>query len=83
MARPLKKSVRWRARALGAGATIEAKISHLPFLRRERAMQRFRQMRSLQMFISVHTSATNRFNLECSLTSRSNLKLNRSAALTE
>ena len=60
-----------------------AENSHLPFRRRERAMQRFRRMRSLQMFVSVHASVTNHFNLERSLTSRSNFKLNRAAARAE
>src|SRR6056300_246333 len=60
-----------------------AENSHLPFRRRERAMQRFRRMRSLQMFVSVHASVTNHFNPERSLTSRSNFKLNRSVALSE
>ena len=32
---------------------------HLPFRRRERAMQRFRQMRSLQKFVSIHSSIYN------------------------
>ena len=36
--------------------------SHLPFRRRERAMQRFRQMRSLQKFVAVHSSAFNHFD---------------------
>lgn len=35
--------------------------SHLPFRRRERAMLRFRQMKSLQMFASVHASFHNHF----------------------
>jgi putative transposase len=60
-----------------------AENSHLPFRRREWAMQRFRRMRSLQMFVSVHASVTNHFNLERSLISRSNFKLNRAAALAE
>jgi putative transposase len=60
-----------------------AENSHLPFRRRERAMQRFRRMRSLQMFVSIHASVTNHFNLERSLSSRSNFKLNRAAALAE
>ena len=60
-----------------------AENSYLPFRRRERAMQRFRRMRSLQMFVSIHASVTNHFNLERSLTSRSNFKLNRAAALVE
>ncbi len=36
--------------------------SHLPFRRRERAMQRFRRMRSLQKFAAVHSSVYNHFN---------------------
>ncbi len=57
--------------------------SHLPFRRRERAMQRFRRMRSLQKFASVHSSVYNHFNQERSLTSRYTFKLTRSAALAE
>ena len=34
---------------------------HLPFQRRERAMQRFRLMRSLQKSVSVHASIFNHF----------------------
>ena len=41
-----------------------AENSHLPFRRRERAMLRFRQMRSLQKFVSVHASVHNHFNHE-------------------
>ena len=41
-----------------------AENSHLPFRRRERAMLRFRQMRSLQKFASVHASVHNHFNHE-------------------
>ena len=57
--------------------------SHLPFRRRERAMLRFRRMRSLQKFASVHASATNHFNAERSLSSRPLFKANRAAALAE
>lgn len=60
-----------------------AENSHLPFRRRERAMLRFRQMRSLQKFASVHSSVHNHFNQERHLYSRDNFKLNRTAALTE
>jgi putative transposase len=35
------------------------------------------------MFVSVHASVTNHFNPKRSLTSRSNFKLNRTAALAE
>ncbi|WP_170348199.1 IS6 family transposase [Ruegeria atlantica] len=57
--------------------------SHLPFRRRERAMQRFRRMRSLQKFVSVHSSVYNQLNQERSLTSRDTFKLTRAAALSE
>jgi len=57
--------------------------SHLSFRRRERAMLRFRQMRSLQKFVSVHASVQNHFNQERHLYSRINFKLNRAAALAE
>ena len=60
-----------------------AENSHLPFRRRERAMLRFRRMRSLQKFVSVHASVHNHFNQERHLYSRNNFKLNRSAALAE
>jgi putative transposase len=57
--------------------------SHLPFRRRERAMLRFRRMRTLQKFASVHASVTNHFNLDRSLSSRPLFKQNRAAALAE
>ncbi len=60
-----------------------AENSHLPFRRRERAMQRFRRMRSLQKFAAVHASVYNLFNSERRHYSRSNFKLNRAAALAE
>ena len=60
-----------------------AENSHLPFRRRERAMQRYRRMRSLQKFASVHASVSNHFNQERSLSNRSHFKLNRAAALAE
>ena len=41
-----------------------AENSHLPFRRRERAMLRFRRMRSLQKFAAVHSSVYNHFNQE-------------------
>lgn len=60
-----------------------AENSHLPFRRRERAMQRFRRVRTLQKFTSVHASVHNHFNLERHLYSRNNFKLNRAAALAQ
>ena len=57
--------------------------SHLSFRRREYAMLKFRQMRSLQKFVSIHSSVFNHFNKERHLTSRDNFKLQRNAALKE
>ena len=57
--------------------------SHQPFRRREQAMQRFRSMRSLQKFSSVHASIHNHFNQQRHLYSRNNFKINRTAALNE
>jgi len=60
-----------------------AENSHQPFRRRERAMLRFRCMRSLQKFVAVHSAVYNHFNQERHLNSRANFKLNRIAALAE
>jgi putative transposase len=60
-----------------------AENSHLPFRWRERAMLRFRRMRTLQKFASVHASVLNHFNSERHLYSRQNFKLNRATALAE
>ncbi|MCP2678881.1 IS6 family transposase [Maricaulaceae bacterium NA33B04] len=60
-----------------------AENSHLPFRRRERAMARFRQMRSLQKFAAAHASALNHFNHDRSLERRSRFKELRNAALIE
>ena len=60
-----------------------AENSHQPFRRRERAMLRFRRMRTLQKFAAVHGSVHNHFNAERHLYSQSNFKLNRAAALIE
>ena len=60
-----------------------AENSHLPFRRREPAMLRFRRMRSLQMFASVHASVINHFNSDRGLSSRSTFKQNRAVALAE
>jgi len=57
--------------------------SHQPFRRREGAMARFRDIKSLQKFAAVHASIHNHFNLERKLTSRETFKRNRSAALAE
>jgi putative transposase len=67
----------------GRWANNRAENSHLPFRRRERAMLRFRRVRSLQKFAAVHASVSNHFNQGRSLSSRDIFKLNRAAALAE
>ncbi|EYD75860.1 Mobile element protein [Rubellimicrobium mesophilum DSM 19309] len=64
-------------------ANNRAENSHQPFRRRERAMQRFRRMRSLQKFAAVHSSVCNHFNSDRKLSSRPVYKLSRAAALAE
>ena len=70
-------------REMGRYLNNRAENSHLPFRRRERAMLRFRQMKSLQKFASVHASIHNHFNSERHLVDRQTFKLRRSAALAE
>ena len=60
-----------------------AENSHQPFRRRERAMARFRNFKTLQKFVSIHASVHNHFNKDRHLESRDNFKLQRSAALAE
>jgi putative transposase len=67
----------------GRRANNRAENSHQPFRRRERAMLRFRRMRTLQRFAAVHASVSNHFNQERALSSRQNIKTNRAAALAE
>ena len=57
--------------------------SHLPFRRREYAMLKFRRMRSLQKFVSIHASVFNHFNKERHLNSRETYRVQREAALIE
>jgi putative transposase len=68
---------------VGRHLNNRAENSHQPFRRRERAMLRFRRMKTLQKFSSVHASVHNHFNQERHLTSRQTYKQNRSAALAE
>ena len=70
-------------REMGRWRNNRAENSHLPFRRRERAMLRFRRMKSLQKFASVHASLYNHFNSERHLVDRPTYKLRRSAALAE
>ncbi|MEY8099438.1 IS6 family transposase [Falsihalocynthiibacter sp. S25ZX9] len=68
---------------MGHWKNNRAENSHLPFRRRERAMIRFRRMRTLQKFVAVHASIHNHFNQDRSLSQRDHFKANRTAALTE
>lgn len=70
-------------REMGRWMNNRVENSHLPFRRRERAMLRFRQMKSLQKFAAVHASLHNHFNQERHLIDRQTYKLRRSAALAE
>ena len=53
-----------RRQETGRWRNNRAENSHLPFRRRERVMQRFRRLRSLQKFASVHASVLSLFNSE-------------------
>lgn len=68
---------------VGRHLNNRAENSHLPFRRRERAMLRFRQMRSLQKFASVHSSVHNHFNHQRNIEQRARFKDLRNAALLE
>jgi putative transposase len=60
-----------------------AENSHQPFRRRERAMAKFRDVKTLQKFATVHASIHNHFNLERHLIRREVFKQNRLDALAE
>ncbi len=69
-------------REMGRHLNNRVENSHLP-LRRERAMLRFRQIKSLQKIASVHASLHNHFNSECHLVDRQAFRERRSAAMAE
>ena len=68
---------------IGRWANNRVENSHLPFRRRERAMLRFRQMKSLQMFASVHASFYNHFASDRHLIDRQTYKPHRPVVLAE
>jgi len=70
-------------RQVGRWENNRAENSHLPFRRRERAMQRFRRMKTLQKFSSVHAQVHNHFTQERHLIDRQTYKARRSVALAE
>jgi putative transposase len=71
------------AQEVGRWKNNRCENSHLPFRRREYAMLRFRHMRSLQKFVSIHSSIFNHFNKDRHLNSRKTYKVQREAALIE
>ena len=60
-----------------------AENSHQPFRRREGAMAKFRDVKTLQKFATVHASIHNHFNHDRHLNRRDIFRQNRSAALAE
>jgi len=68
---------------VGRWSNNRVENSHQPFRRRERAMLRFRRMKTLQQFASTHASFHNHFNQERHLVSRDEYKARRLAALAE
>jgi putative transposase len=85
------RSYRAAMNVIGNGADQEvgrwlnnrAENSHQPFRRREGAMLKFRNVKTLQKFAPVHASIHNHFNLERHLTSRTEFRIARSAANAE
>lgn len=70
-------------REMGRSLNNRVENSHLPLRRRERVMLRFRRMKTLQKFSSVHAQIHNHFNQERHLVSRQEYKRRRSAAVSE
>jgi len=72
-----------RRQVCGRWLNNRAENSHQPFRRREGAMARFRDIKTLQKFAFAHASIHNHFNLDRHLNRRSVFKQYRSAALAE
>lgn len=68
-------------REMGRWLNNRVENSHLPLRRRERVMQRFRRMKSLQKFASVHANFHNHFDTQRHLINRQTFKTARSVAL--
>ena len=68
---------------VGRWKNNRAENSHLPFRRRERAMLRFRRMKTIQKFASVHARVHNHFSQERHLISKDLYPERRAAALAE
>ena len=68
---------------VGRWANNRVENSHLPLRRRERAMNRFRRMKTLQKFASVHAQVHNHFSQERHLISKDLYRERRCTALAE
>ena len=85
------RSYRWAMKVIGIASdqvcgrwlNNRAENSHQPFRRREGAMARFRDIKTLQKFAAAHASIHNHFNLDRHLIRRDIFKQNRAAALDE
>ena len=71
------------AQTCGRWLNNRAENSHQPFRRREGALARFRDIKTLQEFAAVHASIHNHFNHERHLNRRDIFKQARAAALAE
>ena len=71
------------AQTCGRWLNNRAENSHRPLRRREGAMARFRDIKTLQKFASVHASIHNHFNHQRHLNRRDTFKQARAAALAE
>lgn len=68
---------------VGRWLNNRAENSHQPFRRRERAMRRFRRMKTLHRFAATHASFRNHFSQERQRVSRVICEERRSATLAE
>ena len=71
------------AQTCGRWLNDRAENSHQPFRRREGAMARFRDIKTLQKFAAVHASIHNHFNHDRHLNRRDIFKQARTAAVAE
>ena len=71
------------AQECGRWLNNRAENSHQLFRRRERAMVKFRDVKALHKFASIHASMQNHFNLERHLNRRDIFKQNRALAMVE
>jgi putative transposase len=79
----LKDLGRGDDREMGSWLNNRAENSHLPFRRRERVLLRFRRMRALQKFASIHATVHNHLPTERHLLNRDHYKGLHAAALAE